>query len=296
MKNKKGYTLVELIITLAIVGIMVVPIFNAFIDANRVNLRSRRQISAAYLAQNTLEEIKGMPRYDFTKMDLDTSDTVDITDSSWSQIINEPITNGGTDFIVQTVITNITDDIGITIDSTQVDNTDSERTWHSKLYLQNDSGTTELVSNNSSGSPYVDDDESVYLLFEHLSDTLTTVTAVNDDLSLIGTMPSKNIDTTSFSSDELLVLNLEGNVDLSKEWNIHIINQSNWTIDAKTYEDKESHINLIPDGRSSENIYIGNSFPVTVGTPSSVKEYYRVVITVSHNGTNYEVIESTVGK
>jgi prepilin-type N-terminal cleavage/methylation domain-containing protein len=58
MNNKKGYTLIELIITLAVIGIMIIPIFNSFISSHRINLQSKRSISAAYAAQSQVEFIK----------------------------------------------------------------------------------------------------------------------------------------------------------------------------------------------------------------------------------------------
>ncbi len=59
MKNKRGYTLIELVITLAILGIMITPIFNSFMESNKVNIQSRKRISANYLAQNQIELYKG---------------------------------------------------------------------------------------------------------------------------------------------------------------------------------------------------------------------------------------------
>ncbi len=58
MKDKRGYTLIELVITLAVLGIMLTPIFSSFLESNRVNIDSRKRISANYLAQQIIEDYK----------------------------------------------------------------------------------------------------------------------------------------------------------------------------------------------------------------------------------------------
>lgn len=57
MKNKKGMTLVELIIAMAIFGMIMVSIFPAFLIINMTNIVSKENVSANYIAQNTIEEL-----------------------------------------------------------------------------------------------------------------------------------------------------------------------------------------------------------------------------------------------
>ncbi len=311
MNNKKGYTLVELIITLAIVGIMVVPIFNAFIDANRVNLRSRRQISAAYLAQNELERIKATPNVGFNLLftDLANDPDVDITiidesksmqDDDWSATIERRnFSNGGTDFTVETVVTNITDEIGITVNSTLINNTNDVRESESTLRISNETNNLLLATNDAAESGLSTTKRDIFVKITRTNDSQCWIQLVDDNNHSL--IDSKSINTDPSDTDEAIILNILGfdtvESDLmTQDWNFHIVNQSERTVDVKSYKDKKKHIKMLPDSNSNSNIYIGNSFPIATGAPSTVKEYYRVVITVSHNGTNYEVIESTVGK
>lgn len=294
--NKKGYTLVELIITLAVIGIMVVPIFNAFIEANRVNLQSRRQISAAYLAQNELETLKGKTRSSFSALDIDTTDGIDIDNSTWTYNKTEAKINGNTTFDVKTEISNITDDLGITIDSQTIESQDTIRASHCKVVFKDDISNVVVESNAPSSFSYTDDDNEVYLLFESINDNQSRISAVAPDLSSISGMPVQTIDTSNPEFNGMIVINIDGYAGMTDEWSINIINRSSWTVDAKPYDDPDNHIKMVSDDRSLNNVYIGSAFPVSTGSPSTVREYYRVIITVSYKGTVFEVIESTIGK
>ena len=308
MNNKKGYTLIELIITLAVIGIMIVPIFNSFIEANRVNLRSRRQISAAYLAQNTLEELKGMPRYDFTKMDTNAGDGIGVYDTAWSETRTEPVENGGTSFTVITQMKNITrenidldDDgsgdvvVGVAVDSTSINAITEERDFNAKLSITSDPSDISLKTKTVTDSTYDDADRKVYLLFESIDGNESSVRAVDENSADIIGMPKKSISTTGFSSSDMIVLNIEGYSSLSNDYEINIINKSQWTIDAKPYVDND-HIIIKSHSDSTNNVYIGNSFPVAVGQPSTAKHYFEVVISVQRNGEEFERIEAIIGK
>ncbi|MCH4888805.1 prepilin-type N-terminal cleavage/methylation domain-containing protein [Acidaminobacter sp. JC074] len=308
MKNKKGYTLVELIITLAVISIMIVPIFNSFIEANRVNLRSRRQISAAYLAQNTLEELKGMPRYDFTKMDTNAGDSIGVYDAAWSETRTETVDNGGTTFTVVTEMRNITREnidldndgsgdviVGVTVDNRSTSYLTKERDYNAKVFINSDQADVTYRTQNVAGSTYQDSDDTVYLLFTSTDDSLSHIRPVDESLVTIPGMESKNITTTGFGDDDMIVLNIEGYESLASNYTFHIINRSNWTIDAKPYTDND-HIIIKSHRDSTNNVYIGNSFPVAIGTPSSVKHYFEIVVTVSRNGEEFERIEAIIGK
>jgi len=296
MNNKKGYTLVELILTLAIIGIMVIPIFNAFTEANSVNLRSRRQISAAYLAQNELERVKGMTRSEFGAFDVAGGDAID--DDTWSRtIVTNNVSNGGSNFRITTTIENITDEFNITLNTTTATNIDSERDHEVRVELV-DNPTNFNIDTNGDVPGVLSSARDVYLLFETLNVNTSTVKVVDNSLTtLLGPL---NIDTSD-SGYSRITLNIVGFDTLSDVWNFNLINQSDWTLDSKPFVDENNNIRMISDSRSLANVYIGNSFPVANGSPSTSEEYYKIVITVSHiasngNETVYETIESTVGK
>lgn len=64
--DKKGFTLIELIITVAVVAIISVPLLQYFSDAAKHNAKSKVQQNAIIAAQNALEELKA-EKGDITK-------------------------------------------------------------------------------------------------------------------------------------------------------------------------------------------------------------------------------------
>ncbi|MEJ8554509.1 type IV pilus modification PilV family protein [Tepidibacter sp. Z1-5] len=70
IKSNKGLTLVELIVSLAILGIILVPLSSFFVNTIKVNKSSENQMIANQLAQKYMERVK------FS--DLDNSDSENI--------------------------------------------------------------------------------------------------------------------------------------------------------------------------------------------------------------------------
>lgn len=56
--NKKGYTIIEVLLTIAVVGILMVPVMQFFTNSIEIGQKSRRQVKAAYIAQDYLEMAK----------------------------------------------------------------------------------------------------------------------------------------------------------------------------------------------------------------------------------------------
>lgn len=296
MKNKKGYTLVELIITLAIIGIMLVPIFNAFLESNRVNLRSRRQISAVYLAQNKLEDIKGMTRTQFNVLDIDSSDSIGIDHDDWvyDLTVTDDLTtsNGGTTFDLKVHIENVTNELGISLKSPTGSNQTNERTWHSRIVLSDEVANIAIESTERNEYAFTSGTRVVNLVFNK-NDANYSNLVVNGETYSMKHTDFIDPDNTWIRKIFVNVVGYEG---LSEEWHFNITNNTDYAVDVKPYDDKDGKIKLAVGPTSRSSIYIGNALPRLSGEPSTSKEWYNVVITVSHNGSEYEVIESTVGK
>lgn len=56
--NSKGFTFVELLVAIAILGVCVAPIMSAFVVSSRMNLRGRRKEQALTVAQSIVEGVK----------------------------------------------------------------------------------------------------------------------------------------------------------------------------------------------------------------------------------------------
>lgn len=57
MKKDDGYTLIELIISIALLSVIVISFYPIFISTNKVNKEAQRELEAKHIAQNQLEEI-----------------------------------------------------------------------------------------------------------------------------------------------------------------------------------------------------------------------------------------------
>lgn len=56
--NNKGLTLIEIIVTLAVLGVVVTPLMNMFIASQKINNESGEEYRTLQIAQNHLEKIK----------------------------------------------------------------------------------------------------------------------------------------------------------------------------------------------------------------------------------------------
>lgn len=64
IRNNKGLTLVEILITLAVLGIVIMPLMSMFITSQRMNNESEMKYKAIQFAQEELETIKAMKELD----------------------------------------------------------------------------------------------------------------------------------------------------------------------------------------------------------------------------------------
>ncbi len=66
MKKEQGLTLIEVIISIAIMGIIAVPLISLFFSSVETSLNSKDQMQAAMLAQKEIESIKGNDFLEFS--------------------------------------------------------------------------------------------------------------------------------------------------------------------------------------------------------------------------------------
>lgn len=58
--NNKGLTLIEVIVTLAVLGVVVTPLMSMFVTSSKINTESEKEYNSIQLAQKYMEEIKSM--------------------------------------------------------------------------------------------------------------------------------------------------------------------------------------------------------------------------------------------
>lgn len=284
MKNNKGYTLVELIITLAVVSIMIVPIFNTFFESYKINLISKREISGAYVAQNVMEELKVS-----TKAELEALALADISDASRTFTSN----SARTDFNVTVTVTDVTASLGVSLESpviSQENIPDADITMNipfqngTGLIVFKDFSTTDISVASTDTDLLIRLDDAVNRTFELSNITTTRNFSPTDNasvyLNIIGP------DSTTLNQTRLT-------------WNVEVVNNSSVSdLRIKRIDDPLNLINVIVSGSelSDSDVYISNSMPPVIGEVPAAKSWFNVVVEVEYDGITYEVLESTIGK
>jgi prepilin-type N-terminal cleavage/methylation domain-containing protein len=73
ISNNRGMTLVELIVTIAVLGILIVPVTSMFVFSAKINMAASNEYEAAMFAQSYMEEIKAMEELDTQKYAYNTA-------------------------------------------------------------------------------------------------------------------------------------------------------------------------------------------------------------------------------
>lgn len=275
--NNKGYTLVELIITLVVIGIMIVPIFNAFTESHRVNLLSEREVSGAYVAQNVMENLK-------------------IQDKSFLEalVIADPLdgsrhfvsTSGGTDFTVDVTIQDVTSSLGINLDTTTITQ-DRVPDGDINLYLPRSGATGQLDYTDMAQGDYSIDSVNRHLVFR------LTDSGIRKALSMTG----HSGEFTPLVNSKVQ-MNIHGPDADPLDWTIELVNTSSLPLFVTKVNDEAHHIavEVKSDEFSSSDIWISNSMPSVVGDVRQAESWFNVVVKVSYDNITYEILESTIGK
>ncbi len=279
MKNKKGYTLTELIITLAVVGIMIIPIFNTFITSHKINLNSERRIGASYLAQSQMEKMKS---YDFEELKVE-----------FSQVNNDPfpeteiftlvetIENVGVTFNVTTSIENVTSTSGITKNATSV-----------SKYNEIDSNVTFVISDlliNNVGLPDVSGDKNLTFTFTDRSLLIEGFT--NDHTVTFLDHPDQ------VNHKDEIYFDITSDFTITDKWNIEVVNNSGDKLFIGEYDDVNDSVSIRQSQStlSNDEILIRNNMQTAEALEVLYQNWYKIIVEVEYDGIKYEVIESTIG-
>ncbi|MBP1927327.1 type II secretory pathway pseudopilin PulG [Sedimentibacter acidaminivorans] len=90
-----GLTIVEIIISLAILGIVICPLMSMFIFSQKLNNESEIEYKSILQAQNYMEEIQAMDTLDTTNYQFNSENDY------YKRIINESVNNYSTEIIIK---------------------------------------------------------------------------------------------------------------------------------------------------------------------------------------------------
>ena len=102
MKNHNGVTMVEVLVTVAILAIVVAPCLSAFVMAQRGNVKAAETQAAYTSAANLMEELKGLPDVDSVAIRLNRNYPEDSTEKANANdgvyVIYEAVKNESTQY------------------------------------------------------------------------------------------------------------------------------------------------------------------------------------------------------
>ena len=101
LKNHNGVTMVEVLVTVAILAIVVAPCLSAFVMAQRGNVKAAETQAAYTSAANLMEELKGLPDVDSVAIRLNMNYPEDSTEKANANdgvyVIYQAVKNESTD-------------------------------------------------------------------------------------------------------------------------------------------------------------------------------------------------------
>ena len=80
--SDKGFSLIEIIIAIAILAIITLPLLNAFVTSSKMNALSRNKLLAIETGKNIMEELKGYNLADIIKLGSPNSLTITLLHTS----------------------------------------------------------------------------------------------------------------------------------------------------------------------------------------------------------------------
>lgn len=82
LKNEKGYTLLEILLSLSILSIVILVFFGFFIQSAKFSVHSQNKMSAGQLSQEILEKVKS----NFSAVQDDIDGTKKLTNTGWNEL------------------------------------------------------------------------------------------------------------------------------------------------------------------------------------------------------------------
>lgn len=271
MNNKKGYTLVEILVAMAILAIMATPILNIFIDSIRVNKMADDQYKADFIAQKFVEDL----RVNDFPSELDTTT---LYDGFSVNVIYKEATND-----VETLVTEVKSNFTMPTFNAEIELYENSK---NKIGLKNSNfnlSNLELDPNNYIIK--IEDSLNLYKVTLLYGDLISTSPEVVDQVSIIDTSP---FNLKIFKNRELLISD-------SQKTTFTILNTTTKEFDIFVVNDQIDNIKFLIDS-SSNSVKITRNLTDLVHISNNNFKSYDVEVIVSKNNTQYTKLKTVISK
>lgn len=276
-KNNNGMTLVEVLITIGIMSIMLVPIFNVFVETKEINHKTATTVAANFIGQKVLEDLKSEESLEVGT----TSKTIDGYD------ITIKIKEISADLTFKPDGATISNGQGTIVPAADI----------SVIYSHLKSGDVLLVEGIKRTFPSPD--------FELEFNPLDTG-KISSKL-IVGTGSSKtesSIKTIVMTGDEPAVVSLtvvglilDGKVEAVSDTNFKITNNTNFKISVYEIDDVLNKVKLISQITTGNGeISTHQSKRSTAASGKNETKLFTIELEIRKNGTLYERLVSTAKK
>ncbi|BEP28986.1 prepilin-type N-terminal cleavage/methylation domain-containing protein [Helicovermis profundi] len=277
MKNKKGYSLLELIIAMGLLALLVGPFLSVFIDSLNVNKMSDNTVKADYLAQKYME--------DFKESSLPSNPITHYTEDKYDISVTYEHKNS-----------DLKDENTTTINT--FDNSILETANDSFNYFD-DNGILRINNNilTPIASGTVDNNTYVLTLNDSNASNISEIFTYNSNASIV------NVNAGEYTiTNNKFVLEFDPNesfdsLNLPTKINLHIVNNSKFNIFVYSYDDNYSLMDFTFENNSpSTDINFVDSLTKTPVVNTNNDNFYQVIIEVSKNNFVYSRLISGVKK
>ncbi|WP_099190675.1 PilW family protein [Tepidibacter mesophilus] len=268
IKSNKGLTLVELIVSLAILGIIIVPLSTFFVNTIKINKDSEDRLKANQLAEKYIEKTKFSDSivHENNKLTINTSDngfTIDTTAQHNDSVVTYKKDEG--DFVVYKKVETLKHKI-------KEEDKSEERsiTYHGEMKIEKDNDTQDKIVFEDNTEEYIEENETIKIDVQKYSDTEITIAFNNK---------KKTVNNIDLSNEDINIkLNCNGN----KKINLQVSSLNEPKTNIYIINSKDSNNEMIIE-KSIGKVYIHKNIYDNTVAKEENNWVYKITITVQKN-------------
>lgn len=279
LKSKKGISLVEILVSLAIASLLLIPISSMVNTAIKTNKKSETRQQATLLGQQILEELELLPQIKKDKIDL-SGGSIDgdiKNNSAYAVYETNKYKKENNTYAVKIEIEE-NKDIKYTQSSNSQDEDISDIKDKINLKSYENSGNIEIDKDGYKQSILIDDYQNIKINIEFIEENGLKKVKVSD---------GNSVETYSLKEDKL-ILNFTQDYNLNQGINIEVINsmkeatelyiQKSYECEERIYIDKVfGNINIynIRDSAETEEMQMNNMYNIKVNISKDDKVLFN---------------------